>query len=142
MACLLGIDHGDKRIGLAVSDASRRMALPVCMIEAKGSSKQRVEAVLAAAKEYDVVGFVVGLPLNMDDSEGSQAKRARAFGEELRKLGGKSVHYQDERLSSATADEMLQGGDYTRKKHKARRDRIAAQVILQQYLDETAAKPM
>jgi len=138
MACLLGIDHGGKRIGLAVSDAAGRMALPVCTIEAKGTLTQRVEAVLAAANEYEIDGFVVGLPLNMDDSEGPQAKLARTFGEELGKSSGKPVHYQDERLSSATADERLQSGDYTRKKHKARRDRISAQIILQQFLDEHA----
>ena len=135
MPCFLGIDHGGKRIGLAVSDPPGRLALSIPTLAVGGSVPERVLAVLKIAEQYDVAAFVVGLPLNMDDSEGPQAKLARAFGEELKRRGQKPVHFQDERLSSAAADELLQAAEFTRKKHKARRDRVAAQVILQDFLD-------
>lgn len=136
MGCFLGIDYGSKRIGLAIGDAARRMALPLTTLDATSDHARNAAAILAVAEQHDVAAFVVGLPLNMDDSEGPQAKLIRAFGRELERLSKKSVHFQDERLSSAAADELLQPGDFTNKKHKARRDRVAAQVILQQFLDE------
>lgn len=136
MGCLLGIDYGSKCIGLAISDAAHRMALSLDTLDATPSAARNVEAIVKVANEHEVEAFVVGLPLNMNDSEGPQAKIIRAFGLELTKQSQRPVHYQDERLSSVTADDMLQPGDFTRKKHKARRDRVAAQVILQQFLDE------
>ena len=135
MASLLGIDYGSKRIGLAISDAAQRLALSLNTLDATPNMARNVEAILKVADEHDIEAFVVGLPLNMNDSEGPQAKLIRAFGQALSKASQQPVHYQDERLSSVTADDLLQPGDFTRKKHKARRDRVAAQVILQQFLD-------
>lgn len=140
MGCLLGIDYGSKRIGLAVSDAARRMALPLSAIDAANDHAKNAAAVLKVAAEYDVDELVLGLPLNMDDSEGPQAKIIRAFGEVLSRAAAKPIHFQDERLSSATADELLQPAELTNRKHKSRRDGVAAQVILQQYLDECSAR--
>ena len=136
MGCLLGIDYGSKRIGLAISDAARRIAMPLSTIDATSDHADNAAAILDVAKEHEVDGFVVGLPLNMDDSEGPQARVIRAFGRQLVGAAEKPVHFQDERLSSATADELLQPAELTHRKHKARRDRVAAQVILQQFLDE------
>lgn len=136
MASLLGIDYGSKRIGLAISDAAQRMALSLDTIDATPSAARNVEAIIKVADEHDVEAFVVGLPLNMNDSEGPQAKLIRKFGQALTCASEKPVYFQDERLSSITADDLLQAGDFTNKKHKARRDRVAAQVILQQFLDE------
>jgi putative Holliday junction resolvase len=136
MGCLLGIDYGSKRIGLAISDAAQRMALSLETLDATPNTARNVEAIRKVAEEHDVDAFVVGLPLNMNDSEGPQAKLIRTFGQALSKASQKPVHYQDERLSSVTADDLLQPGEFTNKKHKARRDRVAAQVILQQFLDE------
>ena len=90
---------------------------------------------MARAAEYEVEAFVVGLPLNMDDTEGKQAKIARRFGDELARATGKPVRFWDERLSSVAARELLEGAKLTRKKRKARIDRVAAQVILQSFLD-------
>lgn len=135
MHVLLGIDYGSKRIGLAVSDAAGAMAMPLGVVEAKGTLEEQARRVLAAAEGYDVGGFVVGLPLNMDDTEGPQAKASRRFGEALSRAAGRPVTYWDERLSSAAADDLLRPADLTRGKHKARRDSVAALVVLQSYLN-------
>ena len=104
MPRFLGIDHGTKRIGLAVSDPGATLALPLTTIAASGELSDDVSAILACAKEYDIDAFVVGLPLNMDDTEGNQAKTVRRFGEELERNSGKPVYYWDERLSSHAAE--------------------------------------
>jgi len=135
MPRFLGIDHGSKRIGLAVSDPGATLASPLTTIAASGDLSDQVEAVLSCAEEYDIDAFVVGLPLNMDDTEGNQAKTVRRFGAELQRISGKPVQYFDERLSSNAAEEMLRPAELTRKKHKARLDRVAAFVILQGFLD-------
>jgi len=131
----MAIDFGVKRIGVAVGDDMLKLASPLATVEATGRWDDDVDAVVRAANGYDVDEFVVGLPLNMDDSEGPQVKLSRRFGEALARRLGKKVHYCDERLSSATADELLQPAGLTNKKHKAKRDRVAAQVILQDFLD-------
>ncbi len=135
MPCFLGIDYGGKRIGLAISDAAGRMALPLTTLQAHGTLAQHVTAVIAAGEDFDIEAFVVGLPLNMDGTEGKQAKLARRFGTELERVAGKPVHYADERLSSHAAAELLQPAKLTRKKKKHRLDRIAAKVMLQEFLD-------
>ena len=132
---LCGVDYGSKRIGLAVGDPACSIASPLATLAAKGSLADQARVVIEAAAEYDVGGWVVGLPLNMDGTEGPQAKAARRFGDELAKISGKAVHCWDERLSSQQADTYLRQADLTRKKHRARRDRVAAQVILQTFLD-------
>ncbi len=141
MPRFLGIDHGSKRIGLAVSDPGATLASPLTTISASGDLSDQVAAVISCVEEYDIDAFVVGLPLNMDDTEGIQAKAARKFGEELRRISGKPVHYWDERLSSLVAKELLDPAELTRKKRKARLDRVAAQVMLQGFLDARSSAP-
>ncbi len=141
MPRFLGIDHGTKRIGLAVSDPSATLASPLATVAASGNMSDEAAAVLSCAKEYDIDAFVVGLPLNMDGTEGDQAKKARRFGAALEQDGGKPVHFWDERLSSHAADELLRPAELTRKKHKARLDRLAAQVMLQEFLDHRTSPP-
>ena len=136
----LGIDYGTKRIGLAIGDDIARIASPVAMVAARGSMVDHAKAVLAEAQEYELDAFVVGLPVNMDDSEGAQAKLTRQFGEILAKASGKPVHFFDERLSSHAARELLHPAELSRGKRKARLDAVAAQVILQSFL-ETLAPP-
>jgi putative Holliday junction resolvase len=135
MPCYVGVDYGSKRIGLAVSDAGGRLALPLSTVEVRGNLRSQASAVLTAVADYDVDAFVVGLPLNMDGTEGPQVRLTRRFGEELQRATDKTVHFRDERLSSHAAAELLQPADLTRKKKKRRLDRIAAQVLLQEYLD-------
>jgi len=135
MACFFGIDYGVKRIGLSVCNREETIVSPVTTLRACGYVAEDASAVAACAAKYEVDAFVVGLPLNMDDTEGKQAKIARRFGGELARIADKPVHFWDERLSSLTAEELLQPAELTRKKRKARIDRIAAQVILQSFLD-------
>ena len=131
----LGIDYGSKRIGLAVSGPGRKIASPLATVKATGRMANDVRAVLSRAEGYDIDAFVVGLPLNMDGTAGEQAKLAKRFGDELARATGHAVHYQDERLSSISACELLAPAELTRKKRKAHVDRVAAQVILQDFLD-------
>lgn len=135
MPRFMGIDYGTKRIGLAVGDTDAGVASPVETIEAHGGVADQVRAVGSAAQEYQVDAFVIGLPLNMDGTEGYQAKATREFGEALARSIGRPVHYWDERLSSRSARELLQPAGLTHKKRRAVEDSIAAQVILQGFLD-------
>jgi putative Holliday junction resolvase len=130
-----GIDHGEKRIGLAISDPEGTIASPLATLEVRGGLDSQVDSIVEATADEEVAQWVVGLPLNMDGTEGPQAKVVRKFAERLGQISGKPVHLADERLSSRLADEYLQPAELTRKKHKARRDRVAAQIILQTFLD-------
>ncbi len=135
MTRYFGIDYGAKRIGLAVGDDQARIASPVATVAARGSISDHVAAVLDSARDYEADAFVVGLPTNMDGTEGKQAKLTRSFAGELSRQTGKPVHFADERLSSRTAQELIQPADLTRRKRKSVEDAVAAQVILQSFLD-------
>jgi putative Holliday junction resolvase len=130
-----GIDYGTKRVGLAIGDPGGSIASPLATLTVRGVPADQARDVIAAVTEYDVAEWVVGLPLNMDGSEGPQAKATRAFAEQLGRISAKEVRLWDERLSSRTADAYLAEAELTQKKRKARRDRVAAQVILQTFLD-------
>jgi len=103
----IAIDYGAKRIGLAVGDDVTRLASPVEVIKATGRIEDDARAVIERADEFGADAFVVGLPMNMDDTEGPQAKTTRHFGDALARQSGKPVHYHDERLSTRAADELL-----------------------------------
>ena len=133
---ICGIDYGTKRIGLAIGDPQGGIASPLATLTVQSNLDDQVQRVIEAVREYDVGQWVVGLPLNMDDTEGPQAKATRKFGRRLEELSGRQVHFWDERLSSLVADEYLAEAQLTRKKKKARRDRVAAQVILQTFLED------
>ena len=135
MSRYLAIDYGGKRIGLAVCDTETRIAMPVTSVPGAGDAIMDVQTVHVAAGRYDVDEFVVGLPLNMDGTEGPQAKLVRRFGAELKRATNKPVHFWDERLSSVAAQEKLAPAGLTRKKKKARLDRVAAQTFLQDFLE-------
>ena len=130
---VLGIDYGDRRIGLAAGDALGLVAHGLPTLE-----NTSIESVLAALrgiiKERNVDEIVLGLPLNMDGSEGPQAQKARAFGEALQTLG-KPVHFADERLTTERAHRALKEIGLSHAKRRKRIDRLAAQFILQVYLD-------
>ena len=130
----LGIDHGSKRIGVAVGDASISIAAPVTVLDGERlTSEQIVEQIVRVAAEHGASGAVVGWPLNMDDTEGPQGKIARSFASMLGEQTDLDVRLWDERLSSFQADQAL-ACTFTRKKKKARQDAIAAAVILQDFL--------
>lgn len=132
----LGIDHGRRRIGLAVSDPDASLASPLAILPASGDPIVDARKVVELADEQRVEAFVVGLPYNMDGSEGPQADVCRKFAGHLEAASsGRPVTLWDERLSSFAADQVMDQAELTSAKRKKRRDMIAAQVILQSYLD-------
>ena len=128
MSRWLALDHGLRRIGVAVGDDQARIASPVAVL----TSPNPLEEIARLAAEYSVDGIVVGWPINADGSEGPQAQLARQFAVSVRERTGRDVRLWDERLSSFAADESLRG-QLTRKKRKARQDAIAAATILQDF---------
>jgi putative Holliday junction resolvase len=135
---LAGIDLGTKTIGLAVSDRSLAFAHPRPVIMRKKFSID-AETLLAAAAREDVGGIVVGLPINMDGSEGPRAQASRAFVRNMERLTGLPFAFWDERLSTVAADRALIEMDVSRRKREARIDSVAASFILQGVLDRLQA---
>lgn len=131
---LLAVDFGDVRTGLAVSDASRLLASGIGCISVGGIEKT-VEAVALAAEENRVVGIIVGLPKNMDGSEGSRAERCKKFARLLKEQSGLLVTVFDERMTTMTASRYLNETNTRGKKRKGVIDTLSAQIILQNCLD-------
>jgi len=141
----LGIDLGDKRTGLALGDDETRLASPWKVVECSLATPAGVERLLgllaAAAAEAGRVEVVLGLPLNMDGSEGSPAARARDIGARLAARTGLRVHYQDERLSTAAADWRMSQSGLSRQQKKERRDALAAAEVLSEFLRGLPERP-
>jgi putative Holliday junction resolvase len=133
MSTIIGIDHGAKRIGVAVgsTETGQAFARPAIQRRSLAVDLHEIEQ-LAWSEGADLV--VVGLPLNMDGSEGDQAAAARAFGDGLTE-NGLRVAYEDERLSSWEAGEHLRAGGRRPRRGSGELDSTAARLILQQYLD-------
>ena len=131
---LLGIDFGSVRVGLAVSDPDRILASPLDTYTRQNADAD-AEYFRRVAKTEQIVGFVVGLPISLNDTEGPKAKEAREFAEWLTKVTGLPVAFVDERFTSSIAEDVLIAGGVKRDKRKGKRDRIAAVLILQSYLD-------
>ncbi len=134
MAIILGVDYGDKRTGLARSDISGFLASGIGYIS-PGGMKSTAEAVAAAAAENKCEKIVVGLPKNMDGTEGWRAETIRAFAGMLGELTECEIILYDERLSTMQAHRMLNITDIKSKKRKQVVDTLSAQIILQNYLD-------
>lgn len=131
---LLGLDFGTKRVGVAVSDSEQRYAAPLAMIP-RSSAKGDAVALGRLAEENAAVGLVVGLPVHMSGDEGTKAKQAREFGSWAGRTTGLPVAYWDERHSSTIAEGRLLGAGLSEKKRKEKLDALAAQIMLQSYLD-------
>jgi putative Holliday junction resolvase len=131
---LMGIDLGTKTIGLALSDVERHLATPLETLDRSRFSADAAK-LLARAKEFDVAAFVVGLPLNMDGSEGPRVQATRAFVRNLGKLSALPCVFWDERLSTAAVTRALIAQDVSRAKRAEVIDRMAAAYILQGALD-------
>ena len=141
MPCWVGVDHGTKRIGLAIADPSGSIASPAGVLAAPGTGSKNAAAVVKWAEDREPAGFVVGLPLNMDGSRGPQAQICEQFAAELARLSSLPVELWDERLSSFQADSWMTDAGLTRAQRKKRRDALAAQVILQSFLDARRRDP-
>ncbi|MBA3312132.1 MAG: Holliday junction resolvase RuvX [Planctomycetaceae bacterium] len=131
---LLGLDFGTKRVGVAVSDVEQRYAAAVTVIN-RSSAKGDADALLRIGDEHHVVGLVVGLPVHKSGDEGAKAKQAREFGTWAGRAMNLPVVYWDERHSSTIAEGYLISGGASEKRRKATLDAIAAQIMLQSYLD-------
>ena len=131
---IMSVDLGHARTGLAISDNTGFLASPLCVIEER-YDKRIVEKVSAKAKENKAELIVVGLPKNMDGTEGESAKRCRILAEEIEILSGIKTVLQDERGTTVTAHQYLSAGEVFGKKRKQRVDAAAATIILQNYLD-------
>lgn len=131
---LLGVDYGDVRTGLAVSDVTGFLASGIGTVK-PGGMKNTAVAVAKAAAEHSCVGIVVGLPKNMDGSEGFRAETVRAFVELLEKETALPITMVDERLSTVTAHTYLSITDTRGKKRKEKVDALSAEIILQDFLD-------
>ncbi|MBR6325317.1 MAG: Holliday junction resolvase RuvX [Lachnospiraceae bacterium] len=134
---ILGLDYGSKTVGVAVSDPLMLTAQGVEIIRRDQENKlrrtlARIEELIA---EYEVGRIVLGLPLNMDDSEGFRAEATRAFMEKLQRRTGLPVELWDERLTTVAADEIMNEAGIRGAERKKHVDRIAAQLILQDYMD-------
>lgn len=132
---LLGLDVGEKRIGLAVSDANRSIGSPHSTLTRQGKKKD-IPALRRLMEEYNVGGIVVGLPKNMDGSEGASCEEVRRFVGHLAKaVVATPIYLQDERLSTAAVNRAMKEAEMNRKKRASLDDQLAASYILQGVLD-------
>lgn len=134
MSRILGLDVGDKRIGIALSDEMRFIASPHSVYTRVGYTPD-CKHLLSIYQQNKCTLVVCGLPRNMDGSVGFQAEKVMAFAEKL-KEAGMPVEFQDERLSTVAAHDALIEGGMRRDNRKGTVDKVAAAVILQQYLDK------
>ena len=129
----LAIDYGDKRTGLAICDAEERIVSPLTVIHGQKDLLKKIADIIDVEK---VEAVVLGLPLNMDDSQGPQAKLVLKFADQLKAHIDIPLHFQDERLSTFGAEEKLAAADFTRGKKKKRLDAVAAAQILEAFLEQ------
>jgi putative Holliday junction resolvase len=137
VARVLGVDYGERRIGLAVSDPSGTIAQPLPTLARRRGKRPPVQAVAATALEWQAAAVVVGLPLTLAGDESDWTREARAFGEKVAERAGIPVHFVDERMTSVRAERAVRslGLRRVQREDKSRVDAAAAVLILQAYLD-------
>ncbi len=135
---LFGLDIGEKTIGVAICDPARQVATPIETIRRKKFTAD-AERLAALAAERKIAGIVIGLPLNMDGTEGPSAQRARAFARNLPRILDLPVAFWDERLSTAAMERELIALDTSRAKRAEKIDEMAATFILQGAIDRLRA---
>ena len=137
----LGIDYGDKRIGLAVSD---ELGIAAHGLETlvRTTLESDLQVIAAIVRERHVEAVAMGLPRNMDGSLGPQAKRVEEFAEKLKPAVGVPIHFVDERLTTERAHRAITEAGHTRKGRRERVDRIAAQFILTQFMAVRRVRPV
>jgi len=133
----LAIDYGDKRTGLAICDHDETIASPLTVIQGQ---KDLLKKIADVVQTEGVEAIVLGLPLNMDDSQGPQARLVFKFADKLKEHLHIPIHFQDERLSTFSAEEKLAAADFTRGKKKKRLDAVAAAEILEAFLEQKNAR--
>lgn len=136
---LMGLDYGDRNIGVAVSDAFRWTAQGNCVIERRRDGGE-LDRIADLVKEHEVSEIVVGLPKNMNGTIGPRGEISIAFAEQIQQKLNIPVHLWDERLTTVAAERTLIEADVSRKKRKLVIDKMAATLILQNYLDSKAKR--
>ncbi len=131
---ILSVDYGDKRTGIAICDKFEMLASPVCVIT-EWNIDSLANKIIDIANEKKAEEIVVGLPKNMDGSEGFRADACKDLGEKLRSLTEIPVKFWDERLTTVSAHKILSENNVRGKKRKAVVDAVAADIILQDYID-------
>jgi len=134
---IVGLDVGERRIGVAVADERLRVALPAAVVE-RSELPADLDAIARLVQEQGAEAVVVGLPISLNGSLGPQAQVVKAFGQELAARLALPIEYWDERLSTVEAQRRLATAGHRGPKAKARRDALAAAIILQGYLDRQA----
>lgn len=135
---LLGIDYGTKRVGVAVSDMYQRYSSPLHNYQRQ--SRQTDERFFRnAIQEFRAVGLVVGLPVHLSGDESEKSREARAYARWLSAFLKLPVAFQDERFTSTHAQAILMQSDLSKQKRKDRIDKLAAQILLQAFLDQRAS---
>ena len=135
---LIGIDYGDRRFGLAISDATRFLARPLEVVEGEPAVLARLEEL---TREEDIGAFVLGIPHNMDGSVGRKARQVLGFRDRLIARLGLPVETWDERLTSVQAEGLLREQGFRKAAMRRNVDRVAAQILLQSYLDAHGRAP-
>lgn len=135
----LGVDLGDVRIGVAISDDARRLAVPLGTVQA-GRPPGELKAIAELVRENDVSIVVVGLPLSLDGGRGARATHAEAFAEGLRAFVRVPVILQDERLTTVEAERGLREAGVSGRDRRAVVDAEAARILLQAWIDSTAGR--
>lgn len=134
---IMGLDYGDVRVGVALSDLTQTIASGYETYKCK-SEEADINHFVNLAKNNEVSLFVIGLPLNMDGTAGTRAEKTKQFGSKLAEISKIPVYYQDERLTSVEAEEMLISAGMRREKRKEVIDKVAATLILESYLNNKA----
>jgi len=133
---MLGLDIGERRVGVALGDSRSRIATPLCVLEAPLSAN--VTGLESLVEEYSVKRLVIGLPLTLGGDEGPQARAVRLEAEELARLLPVETVFVDERLTSAQANRHMSACGVSQKKRRGSVDMVAAAILLQAYLDSKA----
>ena len=131
---ILSVDYGDKRTGIAVCDKLEMLASPVCIIT-EWNIDTLANKIVEIAKEKKAEEIVVGMPKNMDGSEGFRADACKNLGEKLSNLTDVPIKFWDERLTTVSAHKILSDNNIRGKKRKSIVDAVAADIILQDYID-------
>jgi putative Holliday junction resolvase len=137
VARILGIDYGERRIGLAISDPTATIAQPLPTLLRRRGKRPPIAAIARLAEEHQVDEIVLGLPLTLEGEESDWTREVRAFGEKLAERTGRPIRFVDERLTSARAERAIRDLGLRRRERqqKERVDAAAAMLILQTYLD-------
>jgi putative holliday junction resolvase len=136
----LGVDPGSKRIGLAISDRSGTIASPLVVLARSRSARHDLDEIARVAREEEAEVIVVGLPVNMDGSEGAAARRARAEAGRLASVAGVPVEMHDERRTTVSAERSMIDAGLDAVERASRVDKVAAAIMLQSWLDARAIR--